>query len=156
MGQDPARRAEVRGRSLGAHQRPSAVPEGDRPQPTSVIYPACVPWSMAQQSRARASELGMTGPCRGIVLARDLKGSSAKFRVEALPPHLVRTVQKNTLHNVFFIGIAASSRCGNNTVAASDAPTVIPRNKQTFTWTFAPPILPATTSYRKNTPSWQG
>jgi hypothetical protein len=32
MGQDPARRAEVRGRGLGARQRPSAVPEGDRPQ----------------------------------------------------------------------------------------------------------------------------
>ena len=31
MGQDPARRAEVRGRGLGARQRPSAVPEGDRP-----------------------------------------------------------------------------------------------------------------------------
>ena len=50
MGQDPARRAEVRGRGLGARQRPSAVPEGDRPQPTSVIYPTCVPLSTAQQS----------------------------------------------------------------------------------------------------------
>ena len=31
MGQDPARRAKVRGRGLGARQRHSAVPEGDRP-----------------------------------------------------------------------------------------------------------------------------
>ena len=31
MGQDPAGRAEVHGRGLGARLRTSAVPEGDRP-----------------------------------------------------------------------------------------------------------------------------